>query len=244
MRPLSVQEMIRVWERGNSRSPIDQALLLLDEGGTDDSLSQLAKLDVAERDRRLLQLREKTFGSHLSCSVDCPWCSEDLQFEMETHQILQPSQPEREAIFHKSTDDLTVAFRLPNSEDLIEGMKAASQEEGRSRILEQCLLSVSKLGAEVRFDQLSSDEIEKLCILIGDADPQAETRFSVQCLSCDKTWQATFDVTSFFWKEISVRARRALSEVHTLASAYGWNESEILGMSATRREFYLQMVNS
>jgi hypothetical protein len=244
MRPLSVQEMIRVWERGNLRSPIDQALLLLDSEGTEDSLSQLAKLDVAERDRRLLQLREKTFGSHLSCSVDCPWCSEDLQFEMETRQILQPPLPEQAATFQGSMDDLTVAFRLPNSEDLIEGMKAVSVEEGRGRILERCLLSVRKLGAEVSFDQFSSGDMEKLCILMGDADPQAETRFSVQCLSCGKTWQVTFDVASFFWKEISVRARRALSEVHVLASAYGWNEAEILGMSSSRREFYLQMVNS
>jgi hypothetical protein len=244
MRPLSVQEMIRVWERGNSRSPIDQALLLLDAGSAENSLSQLAKLDVAERDRRLLQLREKTFGSHLSCSVDCPWCSQDLQFDMETRQVLQYPLPEQTTTFSGSTDDLAVAFRLPNSEDLIEGMKTASMEEGRSRILERCLLSVRKLGVEVRFDQLSSEDIEKLCALMGDADPQAETRFSVQCLSCGKTWQITFDVTSFFWKEISVRARRALSEVHVLASAYGWNEAEILDMSAARREFYLQMVNS
>jgi len=244
MRPLSVQEMIRVWERGNSRSPIDQALLLLDAGGAEDSLSHSAKLHVGERDRRLLQLREKTFGSHLSCSIDCPCCSENLQFELETRQILQAPLLEQTETFRKDADDLTADFRLPNSEDLIEGVNAASPEEGRSRILERCILNVRKRGAEVRFDQLSSDDIEKLSALMGASDPQAETRFSVQCLSCGKTWQVTFDITSFLWKEISVRARRALSEVHVLASAYGWNEAEILGMSAARREFYLQMVNS
>jgi hypothetical protein len=41
-----------------------------------------------------------------------------------------------------------------------------------------------------------------------------------------------------------VRARRALSEVHVLATAYGWSESEIFEMSSARREFYLQMVSA
>src|SRR5258708_26214816 len=135
MRPLSVQEMIRVWERGNSRSPIDQALLLLDAGSAEDSLSHLAKLHVAERDRRLLQLREKTFGSHLSCSVDCPWCSEDLHFEMETRHILQAPLLRPTGTFSGDTDDVTDDFRLPNSEDPLVGVNAASLVEGPSRIL-------------------------------------------------------------------------------------------------------------
>jgi len=62
MRRLSVQEMIGVWEKGELRSPVDQALLLLQAGEPEESLSDLAKLHVGERDRRLLQLREKTFG--------------------------------------------------------------------------------------------------------------------------------------------------------------------------------------
>lgn len=244
MRPLSVQEMIRVWERGELRSPVDQALLLLEAGNRGVPLRDLAKLHVAERDRRLLQLREGTFGGRMSCSVDCPSCSQNLEFELETNQILQPSLPQLAETFTGSIDEVTVTFRLPNSEDLVDALQAASAEEGRSRILERCLLSAHKLGEELRFNQLSPENVEKLCSLMGDSDPQAETQFGVQCLSCGKTWQVVFDVAAFFWKEISVRARRALSEVHVLASAYGWDEEEILGMSAARRDFYLQMVNS
>jgi hypothetical protein len=244
MRPLSVREMIRVWEGGDSRSPVDQALLLLKAGGMEGSLSDLAKLHVAERDRRLLQLREGTFGPRLSCSVDCPFCSEDLAFELETRQILEPPLQGQTETFTGGTDQLTVHFRLPNSEDLVDGLRAASPEEARRRILKRCLLSARKSGAELPFDDLSSDDVDKLSTLMGNSDPQAETRFGVECLACRKTWQVMFDITAFFWKEISVRARRALSEVHVLAYAYGWNEEEILGMSAARREFYLQMVNS
>jgi hypothetical protein len=242
MRPLSVHEMIGVWEKGDLRSPIDQALLLLHAAAPEDSISSLAKLHVGERDRRLLQLREKTFGSRFSCSVDCPWCSENLHFEFETDQILQPSPAKENNAFSATTDELDVTFRLPNSEDLVEAMSASSAEESRHRILARCLLSVRMDGIELSTDDVPQCAIEKISGLMSSADPQVDTQFGVQCSSCGKTWHVPFDVTFFFWNEISVRARRTLSEVHALASAYGWNEEEILGMSVVRREFYLQMV--
>jgi hypothetical protein len=34
-----------------------------------------------------------------------------------------------------------------------------------------------------------------------------------------------------------------LWELHTLASAYGWSESESLALSDTRRAMYLEMVH-
>jgi len=244
MRPLSVQEMIRVWEIGDLRSPIDQALLLLEAGEPEASIFELAKLHVGERDRRLLQLREKTFGSLLSCSVDCPWCSEDLQFELETRQVLHPPPTEQTSLFTGTADEFVITFRLPNSEDLVDAATAESPEFSRRRILERCLLNIHKDEGELQVGDLPESTIEKISVLMSNSDPQAETQFAVQCLSCGKTWRVVFDAIAFFWREISVSARRALSEVHVLASVYGWNEEEILGMTAVRREFYLQMVNA
>jgi hypothetical protein len=40
------------------------------------------------------------------------------------------------------------------------------------------------------------------------------------------------------------RARRLLIEVHSLASAYGWSETDILSMSEPRRALYLEMVQA
>jgi hypothetical protein len=51
-----------------------------------------------------------------------------------------------------------------------------------------------------------------------------------------------FDMPAYFWSEIQMGARRLLQEVHALASAYGWRESEILMLSAARRRAYLEMV--
>jgi len=244
MRPLSVHEMIGLWEKGELRSPVDQALLLLRAADPGNSLTELAKLHVGERDRRLLRVREKTFGSRLSCSVDCQWCSEDLHFEFETQQILQPVDTEPEGTFAGTAEGVDVTFRLPNSEDLMAAMTAGSAEEGKQRILERCLLSIRTAEEALRVADLPESAIAKVCELMSKSDPQAETRFDVQCSACGRSCQVTLDVTAFFWKEVSVRARRALSEVHLLASAYGWSEQDILDLSPVRREFYLQRLST
>jgi base plate protein len=244
MRPLSVQEMIGVWEQGELHSPLDQALLLLHAGEPDDSLQSLAKLNVGERDRRLLELRKKTIGSRFSCSVECPWCGEDLQFEFDISQILQTPPAARSETLTAATDEFAVTFRLPNSEDLIEALSVSSIEDSRRRVLERCVVAIEKDGHTVAVGDVPEPAIAKICELMGNSDPLADLQLTVQCQSCGKSWQVPFDVTSFFWKEIAVRARRALSEVHVLATAYGWHESDILNMSSARREFYLQMVNA
>jgi hypothetical protein len=49
-------------------------------------------------------------------------------------------------------------------------------------------------------------------------------------------------VVAYFWSEINAWAYRLLGEVHSLASAYGWREEDILAMSPWRRHVYLEMV--
>ena len=242
MRPLSVQEMIRVWEHGETCSPLARALLVLHAGEPDTPIEALAQLSIGERDRRLLQLRERTLGAGFSCSVDCPRCGEDLSFDLETEQLLRPAAEDSRKALTLSAGDYSIQFRLANSEDLSEALRAASVEEGHKRILARCLLDVRRESQEAAVDELPESVIHAICEAMGKHDAQADVQFEVRCDRCGTQWTTVFDVAAFFCKEISVRARRALSEVHALASAYGWGEEEILNMSAARRNFYLQMV--
>ena len=76
------------------------------------------------------------------------------------------------------------------------------------------------------------------------ADPMAETILSLDCPACGYAWEETIDIATFLWSEVEARAKRLLVEVHTLASAYGWSEQEILSLSEPRRSVYLQMVQT
>ncbi len=55
-------------------------------------------------------------------------------------------------------------------------------------------------------------------------------------------FSVAFDIVSFLWNELNAWAIRTLREVHILASAYGWSETDILAMSPWRRQFYLEVL--
>jgi hypothetical protein len=77
-----------------------------------------------------------------------------------------------------------------------------------------------------------------------EADPQGDTEFELTCPACGYRWMILFDIESFFWSELSGWAHRVLTDVHTLASAYGWREADILRLGPWRRQFYLGLIGA
>ena len=76
------------------------------------------------------------------------------------------------------------------------------------------------------------------------SDPLAETLVNLRCAECGHQWEEELDIAAWLWVEIEARARRLLFDVHTLATAYGWSEHEILSLSEPRRTLYLEMVQA
>jgi hypothetical protein len=77
-----------------------------------------------------------------------------------------------------------------------------------------------------------------------EADPQSDVVLEFACDACRHDWTTTFDIGHFLWEEISARAARLLLDVHLLARAYGWTESEVLMLSDARRAAYIDMVSA
>jgi hypothetical protein len=50
-----------------------------------------------------------------------------------------------------------------------------------------------------------------------------------------------FDIASFLWRETHGWAQGTLRDVHGLAAAYGWREEDVLRLSPTRRQIYLEL---
>ena len=84
--------------------------------------------------------------------------------------------------------------------------------------------------------------LDALTEAMAEADPQSHLELALSCPSCQLDWQSVFDIASYLWSEIETWALRILSEVHILASAYGWRETEILALSPLRRQLYLERV--
>ena len=247
MRAITAGELLNVWEDGRSSTSIRRALLLLAVKFPGASRDTLAALSIGRRNAELLQLREALWGSRMAAIAACPSCRERLDLAVDVQDLLSLAAAGESSIADEiclTHGDCRVAFRIPTTEDVLAAEGAEDIDAARSVILERCLLSAEQAGAAVSTQQLPAEIVSGIAESMAQADPLADIQLKIDCPSCQNRWRAAFDIVSFLWVEIEAWAGRILSEVHTLARAYGWREAEILALSAMRREFYLEMVGT
>jgi len=233
MRALSSSETLTLWEHGKPCHPLDRALLTLRFADRSAGES-VADWPLGRRNCALLELHGAWFGSQLEAWAACPQCGEKVEFEMNVRDAMA-QQPDGNQAGIAVGEQI---FRLPTSRDLAQAAESNSEREAAVRLLELCRVG----GAEP--SGWTDESIERIGESLATADPMAETRVTLACPACDHQWNDSLDVASFIWAELEARARRLLWEVHSLASAYGWSESETLALSAARRALYLEMLGA
>ena len=244
MRPLSAAQLLDAWERGLSEPLCRRAFPVLAAAYLDSPIDELATLSIGERDRRLLTLRQSTFGSQLASVANCSRCGELLEWEIETANLLMEKPASSSADLSVDVENYNVRFRLPNTLDLASISNCPDAASARERLLENCIYEAQHEGERISLRALPLSVTSEIVKRMADADPQADLEVDLSCPACGEQWQAQFDIESFFWTELSAWAQRILLEVHGLARAYGWSESEILNLSPWRRQFYLGMAGT
>lgn len=243
MRPLNAHTLLRIWEIGQHQHPIDRALTLLAVAFPDQGINELMSLSIGQRDAHLLTLRELTFGSQLQGFVKCPHCSEPLEFSFNTADVrVTPSMENLQLDYSFTIEEFEVKFRLPNSQDLA-AIISYQDIDRTSYLAQRCLIQATKDETPIASDQLPATVITQLANQILAHDPQAEILIGMSCAACGHNWETLFDILAFFWTELSTQAQRLLQEVHLLARFYGWRETDILSMSAARRQMYLSLIS-
>lgn len=243
LRPLLGADLLWVWEQGAQRHPIDRALLMLNAASPEHTADELTSLTVGQRDAMLLDTRAATFGDRLDGKVPCPACQSELQFSLYTSDLRDRSQSlDSMAPIAVEVDDYEVQARCPDSRDLADAARTGDPEPARNLLLERCVLDARRGDQLVSTGELPMQVVEAVAAAIAEHDPQAEIQVDLDCPDCGHQWQVLLDIASFFWEELASRAPQLLREVHTLARAYGWSETDILAMSRVRRETYLNMI--
>lgn len=245
MRPLSAIDVVGVWESGLDLRPHDRALAILSPAFPKTPLEELASLSLGRRDSYLLSIRERLFGSDIDCFAECPGCDERLEFTVNATQIRVHDMSEAAAQeFELSTGGYDLRFRLINSTDLAAISVCREREAAREMLVQRCVIEASREGIQVPAATLPDETVVALANRLAERDSMAELLFDLTCPACGHCWQVLFDITAFLWSEISALAKRLLTEVHALARAYGWRESDTLSLSARRRRFYLEMIGA
>jgi hypothetical protein len=233
-------DLVAVWEQGRARSPAARGLSLLGALGVDD-VGRL-ELSVGQRDALLLELRGQLFGPTVAAVASCTGCAERVEFSFDIDDIRVQPPGDPSAPIEVAHDGFLVTVRPATTGDLAELERIRSVEEGRDLLLRRCVLAARRGDTDVSPERLPQPVRAEVIDRLAEADPQADTRLVLTCPSCGRTWSANFDIVSFLWQELDDWARRLLRDVHGLASAYGWSESEILAMSSPRRSLYLDLV--
>jgi hypothetical protein len=241
---LSAANLLSIWEAGFAQAPTERALALLAVACPETSQDALAALSIGQRDATLLMLREQLWGSHMDAVVACPGCGERLELPLDTQQMLSNASNTQGGEISLRIDGYIMIVRLPTSQDVIAASPQSEPAAHQAFLINRCILSAEHDGAPVDANTLPAEVVEHVVSRIGEADPLADIQLNLTCPSCEHKWHAVFDIVSFLWTEIEVWAWRMLCDVHTLARAYGWSERDILALSATRRQFYLEMVGA
>jgi hypothetical protein len=243
MRSLSASELVEVWESGLDQSPVSRALTLL-ASCSDDSRDTLAALPVGRRDARLLEVYERLFGPMMDAFAECPGCSEPLEYSLVATELRETRNAALSDELMLDTNGFRLRLRLPNSDDLESAARLNDLSAARRFLLESCIAEAMHAGSPLLASAVPESLSEEIEDRIAQADPQTEILIRLCCTACQHSWQILFDIERFLWVKFSSLAKRLLREVHTLARAYGWSETEILSLSASRRQAYLELVSA
>ncbi|HLK88350.1 MAG TPA: hypothetical protein VKZ18_00570 [Polyangia bacterium] len=237
---LSADEVLQLWERAERLGPTDRALVLLARARRGRPEAEIEGMSIGQSEAALLELRQATFGGSLVALENCPDCRAFVELTVEPSVLLSMA-PSTVGVTTLSVDGWRVRFRVPRLVDLRAIEEEADPSRARLLLLGRCLQEVfDPSGEPVAVEQLPASLHEPIARAMDEADPLAQLTLPLECPSCRRAWDGELDVASFFWREISVLARRLLGEVHELASRYGWSESHILRLTEVRRHAYLE----
>jgi hypothetical protein len=245
MRALAGERLLAAWEAGTLLPDLRRPLVLLHHAGDPDAarggetaeLARLSALPVAARDLALLRLRELMFGPALGVFSGCPACGERLEFTLEVAELAARLEAAASA-GPAEWDEAGRRYQLRpvTTDDLLVTLGVPDPAEAADRLLARCLRCpddppggqspVVPASAVKRFEELHAD---------------TEIRCAVDCPACGARHLHDLDIARFLWREVAAAASRLLSDVHLLATAYGWREQDILALSARRRAAYLEL---
>lgn len=246
------RNLLDAWDSAAHSSAVHRGPLLVEMLGLAPDGIEALDLTVGSCDLRLVELRRQVFGPTLEAISSCDLCGATVELSVALDDLWPEPPPPLESVdgpghaARPRVVDVEVAgqmlrCRLPSNRDLAE-LASTEASQRPAAFIELCVVGVDGdfRGQTLPPPRMSDEAIESLAIALADQDPGAAALVEVRC-PCGATRQDDFDIRSFLWTELTLWSERTLSEVHLLASAYGWSESAILDLPPRRRRAYLDL---
>lgn len=239
----TVHDLLEAWERGLTCSGVQRGVVLLEALLPQHSRKELLALSLRDRDDELLDAHRRLFGQRLTCLVTCPSCGVDLEFDLPVNDLLVTSDDVEAAGVDIEVGGWVVRGRPLTVGDVLDAADAPDADAARTLLLSRCVVSAAgpAEGGTPTIAELPADVVAALTVELERGNPTGALDIEQTCPECGHVWTTPFDTVSYLWEEVDAWAHRTLREIHGLASAYGWSESDIVAMSARRRALYLEL---
>ncbi|MFI0793727.1 hypothetical protein ACH4OY_13705 [Micromonospora rubida] len=228
---LEPSAVLAAWERGNDSDPVRRALALLAMAHTADDRDDL---DLGSRDVLLARLLVDVGGELVWARADCGSCAATLDVPVDVAAVARLPVHPPGARFATTVPGGEVTFRLPTTGDLI-AVRELSPAQARAALLTRCLRPDDDDAGGV--DPDTAEAVEAAMDRIA---PAGAVELLLGCPVCGTQTVTGLDVAVLLWAEIEAYAAGLIDDVHALASAYGWTETQVLALSPARRAAYLE----
>lgn len=234
--------------------PVDEAALLdLLEADADPGVrtartaARLTGVDASaslpDIQRALLELCRACGGDDLGAFAVCPGCGESLELELSVSELLAAVDVAAAEPRTVEGDGWEIELRPPTLEELATARAEPDVGLAAERLARACVVSCRREGRTIGRSRIPKAALGLVETGLEALDPTGAP-IGLVCPSCSNVWSASVDLVTLLSSQLELEARTLLSEIHALASAYGWSERDILALPRERRREYVQLVSA
>jgi hypothetical protein len=238
--PLTAAAIMDVADAGRAGDPAARGLLLLGAALGEDH--GLLDVDLGTRDAVVLEVRRATLGEEVRGHLWCPVCGVQLGVRLTAASLRRAAEGDADVVVESGA--WRVVARAPDGHVLAAAARAPGVAAARAVLIAGCVAGAWRDGETAGVDEIPDDVVAVVGEALVARDPMLDVRIGVTCAACSHAWSCCFDAAAFFWIELDALAGRILDEVHSLATAYGWTEAEVLALSSSRRRRYTERLLS
>ncbi len=220
----------------NTRSAVNLLDRLIDRSQLSDSFD-ISDLSVSDRDWILSQLYQHYWNDRILSSLHCELCDEpfDLSFQLSelTENVFATRTNWR--VTGNAEVDLSTET---NSELKREVLKLPTYQQEKKLFRSNDKSVLSNLSQQAN----DGNSSEKINDWLESAAPILDLELSASCPECDQEYFAHFDIQSYFLQKLINEKTSTLSEIHLIASTYGWSLSEIQSLPRSVRQTMANLI--
>ena len=220
----------------NTRSAVKLLDRLIDKSQLSDSFD-VSDLSVSDRDWILSQLYQHYWNDRILSSLHCERCDEPFDLSFQLSKLTENVFSTRNNWRVKGNAEVELSPEI-NPEEAEEILKIPTYRQEKHLFRCNDKSALSSLSKQVN----DSHSSEKISDWLESAAPILDLELSASCPECDSEYFAHFDIQSYFLQKLINEKTSTLSEIHLIASTYGWSLSEIQSLPRSVRQTMANLI--